>query len=43
MMLKGCESQKTMYFFIIEYDVNNFNKNPEKIAILTVCTDRCTR
>lgn len=41
--IKGCESQKTLYSFINEYDVNNFHKNPEKIAILTVCTDRCTR
>lgn len=28
--IKGCESQKTLYSFIIEYDVNNFNKKSWK-------------
>lgn len=29
--IKGCESQKTLYSFINEYDVHNFHKNPEKL------------
>lgn len=33
-VIKGCELQKILYFFINEYDVYNFYKNFEKLLYL---------